>query len=659
MVYNYVCQRVSLFCKISTYIFTNTLCHQVIIVHKRPPLSFSQLLVCIGLLCALTGGLTLIASHASPDKRFEQFTSQLFQEEMTGSTLNMHYTIADPKAFGITAYEPVLPIYHSGQPEDSKEHCTDLLHQLDRIDPDRLSPENADTYRLLHRSLENDLALAAFPYYSEPLSPSSGMQSQLPVLLAEYTFRTKRDVTDYLALLDQVDDYFASLLLYEQEKAAAGFFMPACSSEKVRKQCDTIVTAKELTQGTHFLQTTFEDRLSELQTQGLFTPEEAVSLIKTNDRLLATVVQPAYAALSEGLLSLETSTNADPSTSEAATDATSGSNDSARNGLPKGLALLPDGKTYYLHLLFSETGSSRSEKELVQMLLTQFQKEQSAIRSLAARSPSLITLLSEENTAVFPLTEPEEMLSDLQIRMKNGFPVSSPVPTVTVKDVVPSLEPYSAPAFYLTTPLGDSDNNVIYINHRNSPQGLELYTTLAHEGFPGHLYQTVYSNRTFSDRNRNPARKLLWYGGYLEGWALYVEFLSYDYAADLLEQAGQPDAAQMARLEKHTRSLQLCMYTLLDLLIHGEGAGCDQVTEVLGKFGIDSPGACEAIYTYIAEEPCNYPKYYIGYLEILQLQDTARDHWGDAYSDLRFHTFYLEQGTSDFSSLEALLLMTN
>lgn len=47
----------------------------------------------------------------------------------------------------------------------------------------------------------------------------------------------------------------------------------------------------------------------------------------------------------------------------------------------------------------------------------------------------------------------------------------------------------------------------------------------------------------------DPARKLIWYGGYLEGWALYVEFLSYDYAADLLEQAGQPDAAQVARLE--------------------------------------------------------------------------------------------------------------
>ena len=292
---------------------------------------------------------------------------------MTASTLNMHYTIADPKAFGISEYEPVLPLYRSGQQEDSKERCADLLKQLDRIDPDRLSPENAHTYRLLRRSLENDLALAQFPYYNDPLSPSSGMQSQLPVLLAEYTFRTKRDVTDYLALLDQVDDYFASLLLYEQEKAAAGFLMPACSLEKVRKQCDTIVTSQELAQGTHFLQTTFEDRLLELQKQGLFAPEETVSLIEKNDHLLATVVQPAYAALSEGLLSLEASTGS--AASEGASD--------ARGALPKGLALLPDGKTYYRHLRFSETGSSRSEKELVQMLLTQFQEEQSAIYSCA------------------------------------------------------------------------------------------------------------------------------------------------------------------------------------------------------------------------------------------------------------------------------------
>ena len=121
---------VSLSRGVFTYTLTNTLFHQVIIVRKRPPLSFPQLLVCISLLCALTGALTLVASHTSPDRRFEQFTSQLFQEEMTGSTLNMHYTIADPKAFGISEYEPVLPIYHSYQPEDSKEHCSDFPRKM-------------------------------------------------------------------------------------------------------------------------------------------------------------------------------------------------------------------------------------------------------------------------------------------------------------------------------------------------------------------------------------------------------------------------------------------------------------------------------------------------------------------------------------------------
>ena len=176
---------------------------------------------------------------------------------MTGSTLNMHYTIADPKTFGISEYEPVLPIYHSGQPEDSKEHCSDLLHRLDRIDPDRLSPENAYTYRLLHRSLENDLALADFPYYNEPLSPSSGMQSQLPVLLAEYTFRTKRDVTDYLALLDQIDDYFASLLLYRQRYSAN----PFAELQDFRLVCQFIFTKSKKQTGNADIILAYDQRI--------------------------------------------------------------------------------------------------------------------------------------------------------------------------------------------------------------------------------------------------------------------------------------------------------------------------------------------------------------------------------------------------------------
>lgn len=247
------------------------------------------------------------------------------------------------------------------------------------------------------------------------------------------------------------------------------------------------------------------------------------------------------------------------------------------------------------------------------------------------------------------------MLADLQKRMKSDFPaLASPV-TVTVKAVSPSLEQYCAPAFYLTTPIDDTDTNVIYINQKNSPAGLELYTTLAHEGYPGHLYQTVYSNRSFLDNAENKARQLLWYGGYLEGWALYVEFQSFDYASALLQEQNRKTEALYTQIEKHNRSLQLCLYSLLDIMIHYENASYSQVAETLENFGINSPASANAIYTYIAEAPCNYLKYYLGYLEILELKKDAEAAWGDSYTDYNFHTFYLDCGPSDFTSLQERL----
>ena len=65
----------------------------------------------------------------------------------------------------------------------------------------------------------------------------------------------------------------------------------------------------------------------------------------------------------------------------------------------------------------------------------------------------------------------------------------------------------------------------------------------------------------------------------------------------------------------------------------------------------------EAVYAYIAEEPCNSPKYYRGYLEIMELKKQAAALWGDNDSAFlyRFHCFLLENGPADFGTLSALL----
>ena len=301
---------------------------------KRSSLSLRQIMLIAALVLAF-GAMTLfLFTYKKDEKRFINITSGLFTDEMSGNTLNMHYTVAHPEDFGIYDYEPRLPGYSAAGSLQGKIATENTLASLRAIRRDRLKFSDSYLLKLLVRYLENSLHLSSFSYYSEPLSPASGMQTQLPILLAEYTFRSKRDIEDYLALLDQTDEYFASLLTYEQEKANAGLLMSASGLKSVREQCDTIVTKQALNEGTHFLQTTFEERIRPLLESGKLTQSEAQKYLAANDRLLKTVLLPAYTALGDGLLVLE-----DQSVSLTE------------------LGAYPQGKEYYEALLISATGS--------------------------------------------------------------------------------------------------------------------------------------------------------------------------------------------------------------------------------------------------------------------------------------------------------------
>ena len=210
------------------------------------------------------------------------------------------------------------------------------------------------------------------------------------------------------------------------------------------------------------------------------------------------------------------------------------------------------------------------------------------------------------------------------------------------------MEAYSSPAYYLTPPIDDLWHNTIYLNEPNITDDLTLYTTLAHEGYPGHLYQTVYSQSFLNQQNASIIRSLLHYGGFVEGWAVYVENLSYGYAAQLTK---NEEAAAYIEACRLNRNLHLCLYSYMDIAIHYDGATPEQIGRFLENLGLGQHTNAEAIYEYLVEEPCNYLKYYLGYLEFLSLKQQAKELWGADYSDYRFHKFVLETGPSDFRSL--------
>ena len=592
-----------------------------------------------GFVTVATAFLLFVSSCHKEEILFQSLATDLFQDEMLSNTLNMHYTIADPESFGIQDYEVVLPCYSYENVLAGQTQTQNLLGRLKSLDADKLSSQAGFTHALLIDSLENSLALSSLSLYEEPLSPSSGMQSQLPILLAEYTFRSVQDIEDYLKLLDQTDEYFQALLTFEQEKKAAGLLMASSSIEKIVEQCDTILSEEELNTEMHFLQTTFQERLQPLVESGRLSSEKAGSYAALNNRLLRTVMQPAYEALGDGLLVLED------------------------QDIPlRGLASKPQGASYYELLLHSQTGSDRPVAEIKTMIAEHFDREYITFSNILTKTPSLAELPYDILlTEHFPLQNATQMLADLQTRMSDDFPPlndEEALPAVTVKTVSESLENYCAPAFYLTPPLDDTSQNAIYINEKSTPAGLELYTTLAHEGYPGHMYQSVYHNRAVMQEKPDAisnVRELLWYGGYLEGWALYVEFISYDYAAQMYTDRGNEELAAAVALTRHNRSLLLGLYSLMDIMIHYENADREQIAALLANFGITNEASVSAIYQYIVEEPTNYLKYYLGYLEILALKEQAQKLWGDAYTDLEFHTFLLQSGPADFALLTEAL----
>ena len=537
---------------------------------------------------------------------FQELTDRFFQEEVTSSTLTLHYTLRDPQVYGISD----IPVRYNATTSDVSA-AADYLQQLTDLDPSCLPLSDQITYDILLYLLNQNLSAQNFSLYAEPLGATIGIQAQLPVLLCEYRFENIDDIHTYLQLLSTTDQYFSSLLSYERQKAAAGLFMPDSCADDIIRQCSTFI---EKEPSLHLLVTVFNRKTGEAD---FLTESEKKDLMQQNLDLVIHHVFPAYQLLIRGLANLK---------------------QSCQN--QKGLCCLPQGRSYYEYLVRTSTGSSLSVDSIQNRIQKQLLADAADCRELLKKS-----LHSTPVSSISFPEDPKEILSDLRQKMTEDFP-QPPSASCTLKYVDESLSGYLSPAFYLTAPIDDLNNNVIYLNPAANYNGLELYTTLAHEGYPGHLYQNLYSGSVLS-----PLRSLLSFGGYTEGWATYVEMMSYGYASESLP----ADCIAAVSLEQKQRSMMLGLSSLTDILVHYRGLGREEIRTFFSTLGVTSTQAADALYDAVLESPANYLKYYLGYLSFLDLQNYCRCQWPDQFTLSGFHRYVLEIGPCPFPVLEKYL----
>lgn len=571
----------------------------LILKHRKKIFLILPCCLLVILISFLSGNAFWSSLHAeSSDRQFRTFTRRLFQTEVSANTISLHYTLRSPSDYGI-ADIPATYGSLSSDPVAAKASVRNVLSSLQEFDPGTLSSENALTFKILDTYLENASTGTDYLLYQEPLGPVSGIHTQLPVLLSEYSFYDTQDVETYLALLKETPAYFDSVIRFEQKKAASGLFMPDYQVDSVLDTCQSFIDmGKE-----NYLVSTFDERIASLD---LLPENRKDSFRAENMELVTEEIYPAYQNLITAIKSLKGK----------------GTNE-------QGLSHFPYGKKYYEYLVRQTTGCNESVSRLRLMTRAQILEDLNAMQKVLFPADAALTQAS-----VLEQTPPDSMLDDLRSKITDTFP-EIPDVDFQVKYVPESMQNYLSPAFYMIPAIDNLTENVIYINNGQTASGLNLYTTLAHEGYPGHLYQTVY----FSASEPDPIRSILDFGGYVEGWATYAEMMSY-YLAPLSK-------TEASLLQKNS-SVILGLYALADMGIHYDGWSVTDTVRFFSDYGINDANAVQSVYELIIGSPANYLKYYIGYLKFYELKKEMADALGNQFSQKEFHRAVLDVGPAPF-----------
>ena len=572
-------------------------------VYRNPRKNINILVAAV-----VSGSLLLLSACGTEEpgdqnEKFEEYTQEVFCNEVSSNTINLHYTLKNPEDYGITDYEVSLGSFES-DPDMIKVSAENMRQSLQEFSYEGLNLQNRITFDILEYQVKSAEKNADYVLYEEPLGLVSGVQTQFPVVMSEYRFYDRQDVETYLELLEMTGEYFDSLIKFEREKADAGLFMADYALDTVLEQCRAFL---DMGDG-NYLYSTFADRIGDVKK---LTKEEKSNYIQDNALAVSDYVFPAYEKLISSLEELRGS----------------GENE-------KGLVNLPDGADYYELVVRRSTGSERSVEEMEDLTRRQITDDLEAMEQVLG----ITTEEAQEAAASMTQDSAGLILSKLQDGIKEAFP-EAPDTALEVKYVPEEMEEHLSPAFYMIPAIDNTGENVIYINRAHMNDDLTLFTTLAHEGYPGHLYQTIYYESTDPD----PVRSVMDFGGYVEGWATYAEMGSYYLT---------PLSREQAVLLQKNSSIILGLYALADMGIHYEGWSRMDTVAFFSNYGITDSETIERIYELIIGSPGNYLKYYIGYVEFLELKKDWAEEKGTGFSQKEFHEAVLKVGPAPFDIVE-------
>lgn len=549
-------------------------------------------------------------------QEFEQYLDDYFKDVVTDDTLTYNYTIKDGADYGleepeVTLGDPGMTAEEIGQ---DKEEFEGWVKKLDAIDRSCLTEDQKLTYDVLDEYFEVSAGIFDNVYLYEPFSPMRGLQANIATNFTDYRFDDKGDVERYIELLGQIPDYFAEYLDFEQEKSEKGYFMSDAVCDKVISQCKDFVADKE----NHFMETTFNDNIDALD---FLTDKEKAEYKEANKQAVVNSLLPAFENVADVLSGLKGT----------------GTNDG-------GICNYDGGKEYYEYLLKNFAGTAKSPEEVIDMLDTELQKLMVSLYQYYLGNQAAYEYFAANYDSIFAETDQmtaSEMVDKMMETASEHYPDAGTI-NYKAEALDKNLETImdDVLAYYMAPAIDDPDNNLIRVNGLHTDG---MWTTLAHEGYPGHMLQNAY----YMSTDPEPVRTLMNFLGYKEGWAMYACYDSLYYYEYEEPEYGDTIAA----LYQLNDEMSYLMMGRVDLGINYEGWTLQDTADYLTKNGMDGSAAQE-LYTTMVGDPAVYQSYSTGYYEMKELRDYAEEKMGDDFDLKTFNTIILETGPCQFDILK-------
>lgn len=551
---------------------------------------------------------TQYSYNTTDNEAFEEFTDGLFKELIVDDTLSLHTLLEHPDEYGITDYDVTLGRIDTDSLDDTSD-ITQCITELTAFDRNFLSKKQTITYDYLLSYLQTRLCYSDLDLYDTQLTPTIGIQIELPLVFSEYTFMEKKDVDEYITLLCDVDSYFANLIEYENMRASKGLTKEDSLLDDIISSCQSVIDSVNKTGSSDRL--FIDDFNTRIDALTFISDDEKTEYKKLNIDAINNHVIPGYQALIDGLSALK-----------------------GTNRYTGGICSYPDGQRYYEGLLEQTLGWSKSVDEYNSLLEDYIRGYMLVMRKLVQNDSSLIDSLSRYS---FNMTEPESIIEDLKKHITDDYPELDEA-GYSIKYVSDSLRDYASPAMYFMPQIDNPDINSIYINNSGTDSS-DIYPVLSHESYPGHMYQTQYFLKT----NPSLIRSYIKPGGYMEGWASYVEVHSYEY--------NNNNNDDLNTLAKCNYALTLCLHAIGDIGVNYYGWDEARLSSYLSNWGFNSPDTAHWMYTALIANPGNYCKYVLGFIGFEELKKQAQKDLGSDFSLKEFHRYILETGPVQFDIL--------